>query len=133
MAHYKIKNITDKFGKRHVNKDSVLNIEYHVGFQKKYRRLAAGDEIVLSCRTLPVSIHTLRAKKMITVMEISENEFARLQKPSARKKETPKAEVKTVEVVDEVPEETTTTTTKKPTKRKSNKTSTSTVIVKDEE
>ena len=85
MAHYKIKNITGKLPKRHVNKDTILNIEYQVGFHKKFKKLNFNDEIVLSCRRLPISIHGLRAKQLITVTEISENEFMRLQKPSARK------------------------------------------------
>ena len=85
MSYYKIKNITGKLPKRHINKDMDLKIEYHVGFQKKYHTLGADNEIVLSCRILPVSIHSLRAKQLINVVEISENEFMRLQKPSAKK------------------------------------------------
>lgn len=85
MSYYKIKNITGKLPKRHINKDMKLKIEYHVGFQKKFHELNFDGEIVLSCRKLPVSIHSLRAKQLINVIEISENEFMRLQKPSAKK------------------------------------------------
>lgn len=84
MAHYKIKNITNNLPKRHVDKDRVLKVEYHVGFQKKFREVYPNEEILMTCRTLPVSIHGLRAKKLITVSEISENEFIRLQKPSSK-------------------------------------------------
>lgn len=121
MAHYKIKNITGKLGKRHVDKDTILNIEYHVGFQKKFRKLGVNGEMLLTCRTLPVSIHTLRAKKLIIINEISENEFAKLQKPSARIKPTIK------KVKEEVKEEVKPKTIKKTTKKK-----TETVIIKDE-
>ena len=103
MAHYKIKNITGKLPKRHVDKDRVLNVEYHVGFQKKFRKLNAGEEILLTCKTLPVSIHTLRTKNLITIIEINENEFNRLQKPSAKKvpaKVIEKPEVKEISKVD---------------------------------
>jgi len=85
MSYYKIKNVTGKLPKRHINKDMKVKIEYHVGFQKKYHELNADNEIVLSCRKLPVSIQSLRAKQLINVIEISENEFNRLQKPSAKK------------------------------------------------
>ena len=43
MAHYKIKNITGKLPKRHVNKDTILNIEYQVGFHKKFKKLNFND------------------------------------------------------------------------------------------
>ena len=135
MAHYKIKNITGKLTKRHVSKDIVLNIEYHVGFQKKYCKLGVGNEMLLTCRTLPVSVHGLRAKNLIIVTEISENEFVKLQKPSAKKTEvkpkkiiTPKVNTKVEEVktVDVKPK----TTTKKTTKKKSE--TEQTVVVKEE-
>ena len=124
MAHYKIKNITGNLPKRHINKDTNLSIEYQVGFHKKFKNLNFNDEIVLSCRRLPISVHGLRAKQLITVTEISENEFMRLQKPSARK--TPiipiKAPVKKKEVVEPVNKK----TTKKSTAKKE-----STVTIKE--
>ena len=73
MAHYKIINITGKLGKRHVDKDRILNIEYHVGFQKKHRKLGVNDEMLLTCRTLPVSVHTLRAKNLINPEKVPIN------------------------------------------------------------
>lgn len=85
MAYYKIKNMTGSLAKRHQNKDSELKVEYLVGFQKKVHNLPVGQELVMSCRTLPVQIHTLRAKGLVSVTEISENEFMKLQKPSAKK------------------------------------------------
>ena len=124
MSYYKITNITNKLGKRDVNKDAVLKIEYHVGFQKKFHDLTSNNVVVLSCRTLPMSVYGLRAKQLITVQEITENEFYRLQKPSAKKPkvvEPPKVEKpKAKEPV-----------TKKKTTRKSTKVE-STVTVKEE-
>lgn len=150
MAHYKIKNITGSLPKRHVNKDTVLNIEYHVGFQKKYRKLGVHDEILLTCKTLPVSLHQLRVKKLITISEISENEFTRLQKPSAKKvpkvnepikkEESTSTEVEPVVDLSEEDEndsdeenssEDETSTGKKTTKRKGSGKSSSTAIIKD--
>lgn len=85
MAYYKIKNITGSLAKRHQNKDTELKVEYVVGLQKKIFNLPVGQELVLSCRTLPIQIHTLRLKGLVSVTEISENEFMKLQKPSAKK------------------------------------------------
>ena len=87
MAFFKIKNICDTLGKRDINKDRVVDIEYSVGFQKKTYKLNSGDEVVISCKTLPVSVRSLRVKELITVQEIDEHEFHRLQKPSAKKVE----------------------------------------------
>lgn len=137
MAHYKIVNITGKLPKRHINKDMILKIEYHVGFHKKYKDLNAGGEILLTCRTLPVSIHNLRAKKLITIKEISENEFVRLQKPSAKKipvatvkKSTPKKPVITkvaaTDIEDVVKKE-------KPKRKSTRKKAESTATIKSEE
>lgn len=137
MAHYKIKNITGKLPKRHVNKDTVLKIEYHVGFLKKFRSLNVGDELLLTCRTLPVSVQNLRAKQLVIISQISANEFVKLQKPSARrkppvekkeapKKEAPKKEVKEVKA-------SITTTVKPPKKSTRKKVETDeTVIIKEE-
>lgn len=137
MAHYKIKNITGKLPKRHVNKDMLLKIEYHVGFQKKFSKLGVDEEILLTCRTLPVSIHNLRAKNLIIISEISENEFARLQKPSARKpapKPVNEENVKLAPVKEEEPIDTVEkTTTNKTTKKSSKKKIESTVVVKNED
>lgn len=133
MSYYKIKNITGKLPKRHINKDMKLNIEYHVGFQKKYHELSGDNEIVLSCRRLPVSIQSLRAKQLINIIEISENEFMRLQKPSAKKapvsaKVTKKAPVSAKTETPKKPAVKKTTATKKTSKAKTE----STVTVKEE-
>ena len=129
MAHYKIVNITGKLPKRHVNKDMRLKIEYHVGFQKKFKDLNVGSEILLTCRTLPVSIHSLRAKRLITISEISENEFVRLQKPSAKKEPVvvKKAVVDNLSTTDIEA-----VVTQKPPKKTTRKKAESTVTVKEE-
>lgn len=133
MAHYKIKSITGKLPKRHVDKDRTIDIEYHVGFQKKYRKLNANEEILLTCKTLPASVHSLRIKKLIVINEISENEFIRLQKPSSK----PKKEVKQDTFVEK--QTTTTTTTTMPpeeessSKRRSRKKTSTTTIPPEEE
>lgn len=97
MGYYKIKNITNNLGKRDTNKDLTLNVEYNVGFQKKYKKLPPNEEIIMQCKSLPASIHTLRVKKFIKINEISENEFIRLQKPSSGKKSKDNSDEKKIE------------------------------------
>lgn len=97
MGYFKIKNITNTLGKRDINKDRELSVEYNIGFTKKVHKIKSGDELIISSKSLPVSAHQLRLKGLATVVEISENEFIRLQKPSAAKKkvvETKKVEPK---------------------------------------
>lgn len=101
MTHYKIKNITNRLPKRHIEKDSVLKIEYHIGFQKKYKSLKPNEEMVLTCKKLPVSVHQLRMKNFIQVSEISENDFNRLQKPSLKLKKNLEKKVEELENNDE--------------------------------
>lgn len=120
MAYYKIKNITTFLPKRHQNKDTEIKVEYMVGFQKKIHILPVSKELVLSCRTLPIQIHNLRVKNLVSVIEISENEFMKLQKPSAKKA---------------IDEEDKITTTQEPEKKKNyikKKPKTSTIFLKPE-
>lgn len=119
MAYYKIKNITGSLAKRHQNKDMELKVEYLVGFQKKVYTLPVGQELVMSCKALPLQIHTLRAKGLVNVIEISENEFMKLQKPSAKK----------TSVEKEINEDSTENTTEKKKKKKSQPTKTSTIFL----
>ena len=91
MAYYKIRNITNTLPKRHESKDKVLNIIYNVGFIPKNYSLAIGNEMIISCGKLPTNIHKLRAKRLITVQEISENDFLKNQRPKAKKQVEPVA------------------------------------------
>lgn len=134
MPHYKIVNITGKLPKRHMNKDISVNVEYHVGFQKKFSKLKVNDEILLTCKTLPVSIHQLRIKGLITIAEISENEFVRLQKPSSKIKteiEKKRIESKDKDNVSEDNEDNDSEDNKTKNKSK-NKKSISTAIIKED-
>lgn len=75
MGYYRIKNITDKLPKRHPQKDSILKIEYNIGFKNDSHNLGGGQQITIECGNLPTNIHMLRMKNLITVQEISKNEF----------------------------------------------------------
>lgn len=75
MGYYKIKNITNKLAKRHSKKDSTLSINYNIGFKPNKYYLKPGEEIFISCKTLPSQIQLLKIKKLVWVSEVSENEF----------------------------------------------------------
>lgn len=80
MVYYKVKSVTNTLGKRDINKDNVLDIEYVIGLEKKTFKLNAGGILYMSCNNLPISLHKLRMKKLIQIIEISENEFLSKQK-----------------------------------------------------
>lgn len=110
MGYYRIINITNRLGKRDINKDRELSVEYNIGFTKRIHKIKSGDELIISSKSLPVSAHQLRLKGLVNVIEISENEFTKLQKPSAGKKvqeakkkveEPKKVEPTTTKSVDE--------------------------------
>jgi len=81
MAYFRIKNITSNLQKRDPNKDTTLDVEYNEGFKKKNQKLKPGAELYISSPNLPVEFHLLRMKRLITVNEISKNNFLKLQKP----------------------------------------------------
>ena len=81
MGYYKIQNVTNKLPKRHINKDVSVDIEYNVGFKKNIYKLNAGGIIGIACSNIPIKLHTLRAKKLITIIEIGEKEFQNLKNP----------------------------------------------------
>lgn len=80
MKTYKITNITNIAGKRDPKYNTIVNIEYIDNRIKKYNKLDAGDTMFLTANTLPLSIHRLRLKKLITVVEISPEELINIMK-----------------------------------------------------
>jgi len=139
MGYYKIKNITNLLGKRHLSKNTTLDVEYSSGYKKESFLLNVGGIAYFEAGNLPFNIHKLRMKNMITVVEVSKNEFYKKQKPVVAKPVTPAplladtlvsvvpmAEpAKVVEVQPTVPEN---SIEKKPKKRVHIKKETSTVI-----
>ena len=81
MVYYKITSLTHKLPKRHINKDKTLEIEYRESFSEKKYILPPNGTLYISSPSLPVNLHKLRMKKMITVVEINKNTFMRLQQP----------------------------------------------------
>ena len=81
MAYYKIKSLTSKLGKRHMDKDAVLGITYQDGFKEKNHMLHPGGILYISTPSLPINIHKLRMKNLVSVSEIEKNVFMRLTNP----------------------------------------------------
>jgi hypothetical protein len=74
MNTYRIKNITDLIGKREYNYNSTLTIEYIDGITKKKIKIEPGEVVNLSINSLPISVHRLRVKKLVTVVETQDVE-----------------------------------------------------------
>ena len=95
MSTYKITNITNTLGKREFMNNSTVNIEYVDNMMKKSVPIQSGAELFLSVDSLPLSIHRLRIKNLITVVEVSEEELVKskivpavLPKPVVEKEKT---------------------------------------------
>ena len=107
MVTYKITNITNTLGKREFKFNSTLDVSFVNGMERKIIKLKPGDSVYLTIPTLPLSIHRLRMKGLVTVVEVNENDL-----PS--KKKTKRKSTKKSKVIDSEP-------TQKKTKRKSTK------------
>jgi len=78
MNTYKITNITNLAGKRDTNFNKVLDIEYLDNRIKKINKLKAGQSMFLSIQSLlPLSVHRLRIKGLISITEVSAAELAK--------------------------------------------------------
>ena len=77
MNTYKILNITNLVGKRDINFNKVVDIIYLDNRIKKVNKLKAGQSMFLSIQSLPLSIHGLRIKGLISITEVSAAELAK--------------------------------------------------------
>lgn len=92
MNTYKITNITNRLAKRDRKFNVTLAIEYVDKMTKKTISIKPNDSVFLSVSTLPLSVHRLRIKNLITVSEVNPAEAikaAQKVKP-VKKKATPK-------------------------------------------
>jgi hypothetical protein len=80
MKAYKITNITHLLGKRNVKYNTELDAEYVDGMMKKTLTIKPQESTYLSLQTLPISIHRLRIKGLVTVKEISDKEMKNIIK-----------------------------------------------------
>lgn len=89
MNSYKITNITNLVGRRDSKFNSVVDIEYIDNRIKKTIKLMAGETVYLTINSLPLSIHRLRIKKLISIGKINAIELAKIMeemKPKTTKK-----------------------------------------------
>ena len=94
MGTFKITNITNLASKRDFKYNSILNIDYVDKMAKKIISIKPGDTAYLTISSLPLSVHRLRVKNLITVDEIDSIEFAKSMKNI-------KTKIVVKEVVDE--------------------------------
>ena len=123
MNTYRITNITNLVGKRDSKFNSVVNIEYVDNRTKKTIVLKASENVFLTVQSLPLSVHRLRIKKLIDVLEVSPAELKKSiekLKPKPKTKALRKFKVKKPVIEKEVVEtkEPVTTTKKITTRRK---------------
>jgi hypothetical protein len=75
MANYKITNLTNLAGKRDIKFNSVLDIDYVDNMKKKSIKVKPGETVFLQINSLPTSVHKLRVRKLISVVEVSNTEL----------------------------------------------------------
>jgi len=95
MNTYKITNITNLAAKRDNYYNSTIDVEYVDNLTKKILKINAGESVYLSVQSLPLSVHRLRVKKLITVVEVS---IAELNK-SMNMNKSMKSEMKPTKIV----------------------------------
>ncbi len=126
MNTYKITNITNLARKRDINFNKVVDITYLNNRIKQVKKLKAGQDMFLSIPSLPLSVHRLRIKGLISISEVSPAELAKsmnVSKPKAskpKKTSKPKAVAKK-ELVAVVTEETAAPLKKKTTRKSTSK------------
>lgn len=91
MNSYKITNITNLVGKRDSKFNTVVDIEYVDNRVKKTINLKAGETVYLTVSSLPLSIHRLRIKNLISITEVSAIEVTKtMEKERPKTIEKPK-------------------------------------------
>jgi hypothetical protein len=94
MNTYKITNLTDQLHKRDVHFKTPVKIQYINNRVKKTVEIKTGENLFLSVESLPLSIHRLRIKGLISVIEVNTAEIKKMTTPTPSKKvsEKPKTE-----------------------------------------
>lgn len=85
MKTFRITNITNLLGKRSFKQNSELEVEYVDGMIKKTLKIKPQETIYLSLSSLPLSIHRLRIKGLVTVSEVSAKELKAVMAANKRK------------------------------------------------
>ena len=110
MNTYKITNLTNQLGRRDSKYNSVVDIEYIDNRAKKVAKLKPSETVFLSVQSLPLSVHRLRIKNVITVSEVSAAELQKhiqatkpkpVAKPKAKAPHKPKVSKKAIATIIE--------------------------------
>lgn len=99
MSTYKITNTTNLAGKRDFKYNSELDIQLVDNMVKKTIKIKPGDSVYLTVSSLPLSVHRLRVKHLVSVIEVSPNDIPKIAKPTKPKppkKKTVQSPKKTV-------------------------------------
>lgn len=100
MKTFKITNITNLAGKRDSKFNMAIDIEYIDNRTKKVINLKAGSNVFLTVDSLPLSVHRLRIKKLITIEEVNLAELNKPAEKGVQKPKRPKPAKKIVAVVE---------------------------------
>jgi len=92
MVTYKITNITNLAGKRDIKYNSTLDIDYVDSMMKKTIKVMPGETVYLQISSLPLSVHRLRVKRLISVVEITDTELKRTMNAAKPKEVKPTIE-----------------------------------------
>jgi hypothetical protein len=101
MSTYRITNITNTAGKRDSKFNSNLDIEYVDSMTRKTMTIKPGNCVYLTVSSLPLSVHRLRIKNLITVEEIGATELAKLMKQPQLKTKVKKETIENLKVIDD--------------------------------
>lgn len=95
MGKYRIKNLTDSFGKRDADYNKTVSFQVSNGLMKKIITIEPGDELYIELKILPLDLQRLRIKNVIAVTEIGNLEFnSRLKAEQNKNKPVQVNEVK---------------------------------------
>lgn len=99
MSTFKITNRTSTRAKRDVNYNSILDIDFIDEMERKVIGLKPDETIYFTAKSLPLSLHKLRIKGLVSVVEISDSQLSKLQRPKKPQvvQETPKAKKKVIQ------------------------------------
>lgn len=86
MIYFKITSLTNNLPKRHPNKGAALTIEYRDKYAQKTQQLFPSATLYLAAPSLPVNLHKLRMRGLVSIVEVSKNIFMKLTNPNDIKK-----------------------------------------------
>ena len=108
MVTYKVTNITKRLTKRANGYNSTLTIDVVERMKRKFLRIRPDDTLFLTVSSLPLSVHKLRMKGHLSVVEVKESDIPKpkvvvkkSKKPVAKKRPPKKVVVPLKEVVTE--------------------------------